>query len=115
MKMTHELAHCLFEGGLLLAQMDWGIFSNGQDLVPDKGLGWGGGEGGGPFEKGLPSVTLFAFVITPHALNALLVTFSVLCRRNATVQWSMQWPKGLGEIGPEDPNFKIKTWALGFP
>ena len=43
MKMTHELAHCLFEGGLLLAQMDWGIFSNGQDLVPDKGLGWGGG------------------------------------------------------------------------
>ena len=21
---------------------------------------------------------------------------------------------GLGEIGPEDPNFKIKTWALGF-
>ena len=21
---------------------------------------------------------------------------------------------GLGEIGPKDPNFKIKTWALGF-
>ena len=21
---------------------------------------------------------------------------------------------GLGEIGPQDPNFKIKTWALGF-
>ena len=24
------------------------------------------------------------------------------------------WALGLGEIGPEDPNFKIKTWALGF-
>ena len=24
------------------------------------------------------------------------------------------WVVGLGEIGPEDPNFKIKTWALGF-
>ena len=24
------------------------------------------------------------------------------------------WSLGLGEIGPEDPNFKIKTWALGF-
>ena len=24
-------------------------------------------------------------------------------------------PLGLGEIGLKDPNFKIKTWALGFP
>ena len=24
------------------------------------------------------------------------------------------WTLGLGEICAEDPNFKIKTWALGF-
>ena len=23
-------------------------------------------------------------------------------------------PEGLGEIGPEDPKIKIKTWPLGF-
>ena len=30
------------------------------------------------------------------------------------VRFFVLWTLGLGEIGPEDPNFKIKTWALGF-
>ena len=28
--------------------------------------------------------------------------------------WHVWCLVGLGEIGPEDPNFKIKTWPLGF-
>ena len=30
------------------------------------------------------------------------------------LQGKLTWILGLGEIDPEDPNFKIKTWALGF-
>ena len=31
-----------------------------------------------------------------------------------SVDETAEYPVGLGEIGLKDPNFKIKTWALGF-
>ena len=37
-----------------------------------------------------------------------------LIKEKRQTAWKMRWTLGLGEIGPEDPNFLIKTWALGF-
>ena len=71
MKVTHELAHCMFVGGAIACPDGLGaFFSNGQDF--DKGGGrlqknFGQCPNGqDTFEKRLPSVTLFAFVAIPH-------------------------------------------------
>ena len=71
MKVTHELAHCMFEGGAIACPDGLGafFFQMGKTLTKGGGLQKIFGQcpnGQDTFEKGLPSVTLFAFVTIPN-------------------------------------------------
>ena len=87
--MTHEFAHCMFEGGAIACPDGLGaFFSNGQDFDKGGGLQKIFGQcpnGQDTFEKGLPSVPLFAFVTIP-----LECLFSFMQKLSQEMpQWSM--------------------------
>ena len=92
MKVTHELAHCMFEGGANACPDGLGaFFSNGQDF--DKG-------GGGDFKRFLGSAQMdrtllkkgFPQSLFLHLLPYHLNAFSVLCKSCHKRCHSGQWP-----------------------
>ena len=72
MKVTYELAHCMFEGGVIACQEGLGHFFKWAKLT-QKGGGaksfLGNAQMDGTLlKKGFPQSLFFAFVKTPHGM-----------------------------------------------